>query len=274
MSPEPDDSSDEARGISYSDLPESSDPETDDEEDEVSSETAPDGEPTEAANEPVEADDESVEADTEPEETGSIDDVETLVVDPDDVYEAMWHNGDPSERVKGKAVFILSPPFDEEMELSIEYLEELDEPDEETIRIRPFRFIMEGRQVLDQRPSRALAKKELGEDDEEDTEAEDAEAPEEPDPLSDEGDNPFDGEGTDHFPFPTGPDDDEDDEEADDEEEEEVIPDDADYTEEDIEAWIAAATEEWESHIRENLTDQVDVYTDHGMHFLSVRYDS
>lgn len=273
MSPEPDDSSDEAGGISYSDLPESSDaePETDEGENDTSGETAPDGEPTEADDEPIEEDSESVEAETE--SAGSIDDVETLVVSPDDVYGAMWHNGDPSERVKGKAVFIVSPPFDEEMEPPIEYLEELDEPDEETIRIRPFRFIMEGRQVLDQRPSRALAKKELGEDDEEDTEGEEADAPEEPDPLSDEGDNPFDGEGTDHFPFPTGPDDDEDDEESD-EEEKEVIPDDADYTEEDIEAWIAAATEEWESHIRENLTDQVDIYTSHGMHFLSVRYES
>jgi hypothetical protein len=108
------------------------------------------------------------------EETGSksVADIETIVVDPDDIVEAIAYNGQEDIGQKSKAVFSLRPPFDEPVEPTIKHLEEDSTAgqDDEEMHIRPFRFVMDGRQVVEQRPTRELAKEEL--DGEEPTETE------------------------------------------------------------------------------------------------------
>ncbi len=144
-------------------------------------------------------------------EASSISDVETIVLEPDDVVRTVAYNGQEDVGLKGKAVFSLTPPFETTVEPTIRHLEEdsTDGKADEEIHIRPFRFVMKGRQVIEQRPTRQLAKEEL------------------------DGDEP--------------------DEEA-------------------IEAWIDEAMETWRTHVRENLSETVDIYTRDGMSFIDVEY--
>ena len=94
---------------------------------------------------------------------GSIEDVETVVVDPDVVLEGMARNAKLDERAAGKAVLRLEPPFEETVRTEVHHLEE-DEQLEDAYHLRPFRFVEEGRGLLDQYPTRELAREELGED--------------------------------------------------------------------------------------------------------------
>jgi hypothetical protein len=129
----------------------------------------------ENANSTPDPNDDGEEEDTEPddEETGtkSVTDIEAIVVDPDDVVQAIAYNGQEDIGEKSKVVFSLQPPFDEPVEPTIKHLEEdstAGQEDDE-IHIRPFRFVMDGRQVVEQRPTRQLAKEELGDEDPDET---------------------------------------------------------------------------------------------------------
>jgi molecular chaperone DnaK (HSP70) len=97
----------------------------------------------------------------------SIGDVETIRVDPDDVVRSLAYNGQEDIGPKGKAVFSLTPPFEEPVEPSIRHLDDdsTESKADDEIHIRPFRFVMEGRQVIEQRPTRRLAKAELDAED-------------------------------------------------------------------------------------------------------------
>lgn len=96
----------------------------------------------------------------------SIENIETIVVDPDDVVELMAHNGREGELAKGKGAFVLSPPYHERMEPSIRYLdsEALSEVDADDVRLRPLHFVREGKGALEQRPTRTLAHEKLDDD--------------------------------------------------------------------------------------------------------------
>ena len=150
-------------------------------EDDTSATSVSDEEtPTEADDSTVEAaeaepgtDDESVETDPETEESDpkSVADIETIVVDPDDVVEAAAYNGQEDIGRKGKAVFCLTPPFGERVEPTIRHLadDSTESKADDEVHLRPFRFVAEGSQVIEQRPTRRLAKEELDADDPDET---------------------------------------------------------------------------------------------------------
>ena len=191
-------------------------------EDDRSAASVSDGEtPAEGDDPTVEAtgsdpehdgEDADAEPETEESDSKSVTDIETIVVDPDEVVEAAAYNGQEDIGRKGKAVFYLTPPFGERAEPTIRHLadDSTESKADDEIHLRPFRFIAEGRQVIEQRPTRRLAKEEL-----------DADEPE---------------EAT-------------------------------------IEAWIDEAMETWKDHVRENLVGSVDIYSAHGMAFVSVEYE-
>lgn len=156
-------------------------------------------------------------------EVESLEDIERLVVDPDDIVESMRFNGNEDDISKGKAVLRLTPPFGETVEPEVHHLESeelaAEDMDEEalvydyesaTFNLRPLRFVEDGRAVLDQRPTPVLAEEEL-----------DVEEP----------------------------------------------------TDEEVAAWVDAALETWESHIRDNLKSYVDLTHSHGIVFVDVEYD-
>ncbi|CAI48813.1 uncharacterized protein NP_1444A [Natronomonas pharaonis DSM 2160] len=97
------------------------------------------------------------------EDNTSIDDIETLVVDPDDVVQALAYNGQEEVGIDQKVSFELTPPFEAEAEPELVHIEDdTTKVDlEGAVRIRPFRFVEEGRQVVEQRPTRELALEEL-----------------------------------------------------------------------------------------------------------------
>lgn len=133
---------------------------------------------SETAPAQTDADSEAADDETDAEaDEASVEDVETLVVDPDDVVENMRFNGNPDDISAGKAVFTLSPPFDERLEPSVHHLESTDldtsqmdettldtDVDDDEYNLRPLRFVEDGLAVLEQRPTPALAEKNLGED--------------------------------------------------------------------------------------------------------------
>jgi hypothetical protein len=129
----------------------------------------------ENANSTSDSNGDSEEHDTAPDDEGtdtrSVTDIETIVVDPDDIIQAIAYNGQEDIGEKSKVVFSLQPPFDEPVEPTIKHLEEdstAGQEDDE-IHIRPFRFVMDGRQVVEQRPTRQLAKEELDDEDPDET---------------------------------------------------------------------------------------------------------
>jgi hypothetical protein len=101
---------------------------------------------------------------------GSISNIERVRLNPNDVVGALAYNGQEDVGKKGKAVFSLRPPFDEAVEPTLQHLDE-DSTESKTkgeIHLRPFRFVFEGRQVIEQRPTRQLAIEELEEADPDD----------------------------------------------------------------------------------------------------------
>lgn len=107
------------------------------------------------------------ESETESDDAESVADIETIVMDPDDVVDAAAYNGQEDIGRKGKAVFCLTPPFSEPVKPTIRHLEDdsTESKADDEVHLRPFRFIAEGRQVIEQRPTRRLAKEELDADD-------------------------------------------------------------------------------------------------------------
>ena len=149
---------------------------------------APDGsdeisstEEAEVAAEAVEEDDsdeaEMTDEDPESEQDGeseekeadpaSISRIETVRVDPEDVVQAIAYNGQEDIGRKGKAVFSLTPPFEEVVVPSIRHLadDSTESKADGEIHLRPFRFVSGGRRAVDQRPTRQLAREELDADD-------------------------------------------------------------------------------------------------------------
>ena len=97
----------------------------------------------------------------------SISNIERIVLDPDELVEAIAYNGQEDIGLKEKAVFSLTPPFGETVRPALRHIEE-DSTESEAdgeIHMRPFRFVAEGRQVIDQRPTRQLATEQLGAED-------------------------------------------------------------------------------------------------------------
>ena len=134
----------------------------------MSSEDGPDRSAEETEETDEAEDTETVqESEAEPEsedvDPSSISRIETIRVDPEKVVHAIAYNGQEDIGRKGKAVFSLAPPFDETVEPTIHHLAEdsTEGKAEGEIHLRPFRFVAEGRRIVDQRPTRKLAQKEL-----------------------------------------------------------------------------------------------------------------
>ncbi len=129
------------------------------------------GTTTEVSEESPDAEMEADEADSEDAaESRSVTDVETIVVDSADVIRAFAYNGQ-EDIPKGKAIFALTPPFGETVEPTMQHLDDdltSGTPGDE-VHIRPFRFVTDGRRVIEQRPTRQLAKEELEAEDPDDS---------------------------------------------------------------------------------------------------------
>ncbi len=111
--------------------------------------------------------DQTADSDDESADSRSVTDVETIALDPETVLDTLAYNGQEDLGPEGKAVFTLSPPFGKTVEPTLRHLgvDSTESKADDEIHIRPFRFVTEGRQVIDQRPTRQLAKEELDEDD-------------------------------------------------------------------------------------------------------------
>ncbi len=107
-----------------------------------------------------------VDSESAPEETGdptSISNIERIVLDPEELLSAIAYNGQEDIGLKEKAVFSLRPPFGETVRPTLRHIEEdsRESTGEDEIHMRPFRFVAEGRRIIDQRPTRPLAIEEL-----------------------------------------------------------------------------------------------------------------
>jgi hypothetical protein len=119
------------------------------------------------------ADEEDGAADEEDEEEydpAAISNIERIVLDPDELVRSFAYNGQEEIGRKGKVVFSLTPPFTETVEPTLRHLEDdsRESKEEGEIHLRPFRFVFDGRQVIDQRPTRRLAIEELDEEEPDD----------------------------------------------------------------------------------------------------------
>ncbi len=163
-----------------------------------------------------EADDGGSEADSNDDgaaDPTSISSIDRIRLDPEEVVQVLAYNGREDVGRKGKAVFSFRPPFDGTVEPTVRHLDEdsTEGKADDEIHMRPFRFVVEGRQVIEQRPTRQLALEKLG-----------AEEP----------------------------------------------------SEAAIEAWIDEAMVAWKDHVRENLTESVDIFSSHGMAIVDVEFEA
>jgi len=101
------------------------------------------------------------------EKSDSISDIERIVLDPDKLVQMLAYNGQEDIGQKSKAVYSLRPPFGETVEPTLKHLDEdsTDSKADDEIHMRPFRFVVEGRQVIEQRPTREVAMEELDAED-------------------------------------------------------------------------------------------------------------
>lgn len=136
---------------------------------ETESEAAPESGPESESE--SESRDDADGKDQEEIDPASVDAVETILVDPEDVVEAAAYNGQEDIGRKGKAVFGLTPPFEGTVEPTIRHLDDdsTESKADDEVHLRPFRFVAEGRQVIEQRPTRRLAKEELDAEDPDET---------------------------------------------------------------------------------------------------------
>jgi hypothetical protein len=97
----------------------------------------------------------------------SISDIERILLDPDKLVQMLAYNGQADIGQKSKAVYSLRPPFGETVEPTLKHLDEdsTDSKADDEIHMRPFRFVVEGRQVIEQRPTREVATEELDAED-------------------------------------------------------------------------------------------------------------
>ena len=101
--------------------------------------------------------------DVDPESTSAID---RIVLDPEELVQAVAYNGQEDIGQKSKAVYSLRPPFAPTVRPSMKHLEEhsVEGKADDEIHLRPFRFVVEGRAVIEQRPTRQLAVEEMDAD--------------------------------------------------------------------------------------------------------------
>jgi hypothetical protein len=102
--------------------------------------------------------------DVDPESISTID---RIVLDPEELVQAVAYNGQEDIGQKSKAVYSLRPPFAPTVRPSMKHLEEhsVEGKADDEIHLRPFRFVVEGRAVIEQRPTRQLAAEEMDADD-------------------------------------------------------------------------------------------------------------
>ena len=102
--------------------------------------------------------------DVDPESISAID---RIVLDPEELVQAVAYNGQEDIGQKSKAVYSLRPPFAPTVRPSMKHLEEhsVEGKADDEIHLRPFRFVVEGRAVIEQRPTRQLAAEEMDADD-------------------------------------------------------------------------------------------------------------
>ncbi|MFO7926538.1 MAG: hypothetical protein ACQET5_08360 [Halobacteriota archaeon] len=124
--------------------------------------------PDESTETDASAEDEDGEETIDPK---SISNIERIVMDADELVRAFAYNGQEDISEKGKVVFSLTPPFTEAVEPTLRHLEEDSREGkvDGEIHLRPFRFVVDGRQVIEQRPTRRLAIEELEEDEPDET---------------------------------------------------------------------------------------------------------
>jgi hypothetical protein len=115
------------------------------------------------------SDDESDGGDGDDEEVDpeSISTIDRIVLDPEELVQAVAYNGQEDIGQKSKAVYSLRPPFAPTVRPSMKHLEEhsVEGKADDEIHLRPFRFVVEGRAVIEQRPTRQLAAEEMDADD-------------------------------------------------------------------------------------------------------------
>jgi hypothetical protein len=101
--------------------------------------------------------------DVDPESISTID---RIVLDPEELVQAVAYNGQEDIGQKSKAVYSLRPPFAPTVRPSMKHLEEhsVEGKADDEIHLRPFRFVVEGRAVIEQRPTRQLAVEEMDAD--------------------------------------------------------------------------------------------------------------
>jgi len=101
--------------------------------------------------------------DVDPESISTID---RIVLDPETLVDMLAYNGQEDIGQKSKAVYSLRPPFARTVEPTLKHLEErsVEGKADDEIHLRPFRFVVEGRAVIEQRPTRPVAKEEMDAD--------------------------------------------------------------------------------------------------------------
>jgi len=97
----------------------------------------------------------------------SISNIDRIVLDADELVQTLAYNGQEDIGQKNKAVYVLAPPFGETARPTLRHLSEdsTEKKSDEEIHMRPFRFVVEGRAVIEQRPTRTLAMEQLGAED-------------------------------------------------------------------------------------------------------------
>ena len=179
--PQSTDSPSEGRSVEYREPNANADPESDGEavdnadvdgSDEDANYTTDDGlgEDAEGSADDEPGEDTEDNTEDEPSDPESISRIERILIDPDDVLETMAYNGQEEIGRKGKAVFSVTPPFDETVEPTLKQLgdESTKHGTDGEINLRPFRFVVDGRRIIEQRPTRQLAMEELDVDDPDD----------------------------------------------------------------------------------------------------------
>ena len=118
---------------------------------------------TDASDGEADEGDESDE-DIDPESISAID---RIVLDPEKLVEMLAYNGQEDIGQKSKAVYSLQPPFAPAVEPALKHLEEksTEGKADDEIHLRPFRFVVDGRAVIEQRPTRQVATEEIDAED-------------------------------------------------------------------------------------------------------------
>ena len=108
--------------------------------------------------------DDGDDGDVDPESISTID---RIVLDPEALVGMLAYNGQEDIGQKSKAVYSLRPPFAPAVEPTMKHLEEksTEGKADDEIHLRPFRFVVEGRAVIEQRPTRQVATEEMDAED-------------------------------------------------------------------------------------------------------------